>query len=301
MNMTSNKVGGFLTLVVLLQHLGRTKKAIIDETEKGWYITWVEKSEEQLEWEAKQKKKNKMVMNDEELTQKYVNRQIEKAKAEVGSDQEEETEATELIKGDNETVKLDLVMKSSLLSAKPDTKVGIKSVFKEASLKEREGGDKKKDDTKTFGQLESKRKMSALEEIMEQGKKKQKQEEAKKPKARSWLRHGIVVKVVTKSLGDKYYKKKGRVKEVIDDFAALVVMTDTGAKVKLDQDHLETVVPGEGREVVVLWGEHVGEVAALRTIDTASFSASLRLLTGQQAGEKLKLPYEQFSKKWEAK
>ena len=37
--------------------------------------------------------------------------------------------------------------------------------------------------------------------------------------------------MVTKSLGDKYYKKKGWVKEVIDDFAALVVITETGAKV----------------------------------------------------------------------
>ena len=50
-------------------------------------------------------------------------------------------------------------------------------------------------------------------------------------KVRSWLRKGLVVKVVTKSLGDKYYKKKGWVKEVIDDFAALVVISETGAKV----------------------------------------------------------------------
>ena len=75
----------------------------------------------------------------------------------------------------------------------------------------------------------------------------------------------------------------------------------TSLQVKLDQDHLETVVPGEGREVVVLWGEHGGEVATLRSIDTEKFSASLKLVTGQNAGDKIKLPYEQFSKKWEAK
>ena len=75
----------------------------------------------------------------------------------------------------------------------------------------------------------------------------------------------------------------------------------TFLQVKLDQDHLETVVPGEGREVVVLWGEHGGEVATLRSIDTEKFSASLKLVTGQNAGDKIKLPYEQFSKKWEAK
>ena len=106
------------------------------------------------------------------------------------------------------------------------------------------------------------------------------------------------MKVVTKSLGYKYYKKKGYVKEVIDDFAALVVMNDTGAKVKLDQNHLETVIPQVGREVYILWGHYEGETAVLRSIDTEKFSASLKLETGKYKGEKLKLPYEQFSKKF---
>merc|ERR1712142_1044557 len=97
-----------------------------------------------------------------------------------------------------------------------------------------------------------------------------------------WIRKNIVVKVITKSLGDKYYKKKGYVKEVIDDFAALVVMNDTGAKVKLDQDHLETVVPQEGREVVILWGDNCGEIATLRSIDTDNFRATLKLSDGDK-------------------
>jgi len=282
----------WVTLTSYVKHLERTKKAIIDETEKGWYITWVEKTEEQKEREARDAKKSKMFRNDEELTQMYIEQQIEKAKAERNGD-DEEFEATELLKDENETLTLDLKMKQTIL-AKTDNKIGVKSVFKE---KERDKDKDKSSDKKE----DSKRKMSALEEIMEQGKKKQKEEEDKKPKVRSWLSKGIVVKVVTKSLGDKYYKKKGWIKEVLDDFAALVVMTETGAKVKLDQDHMETVVPGEGREVVVLWGDHVGEVATLRSIDTDKFCASLRLVTGQHSGDKVKLPYEQFSKKWEPK
>ena len=74
-------------------------------------------------------------------------------------------------------------------------------------------------------------------------------------------------------------------------------MNDTGAKVKLDQDHLETVVPQEGREVIILWGEFEGETAILRKIDTDNFSASVKLDTGKYRGEKVKVPYEQFSKK----
>merc|ERR1712013_878526 len=117
----------------------------------------------------------------------------------------------------------------------------------------------------------------------EQEKTKKKRTDEHDSKDRSWLRKFIVVKVVTKSLGDKYYKKKGYVKEVIDDFAALVVINETGAKVKLDQDHLETVIPQEGREVVILWGQYEGETAILRSIDTEKFSATLKLVTGQNA------------------
>jgi DNA/RNA-binding protein KIN17 len=87
-----------------------------------------------------------------------------------------------------------------------------------------------------------KRKLSALDEIMME------QEASKEKFGRKdyWLAENIVVKVVTKSLGDKYYKKKGYVKQVIDKYGAMVTMTDTGHTLKLDQSHLETVIPAEG-------------------------------------------------------
>merc|ERR1711915_1051944 len=178
-----------------------------------------------------------------------------------------------------------------LSKVQESSKVEVKNVFKSVSsgLKTTSEKEKSKDD--------SKRKQSALEEIMEQERKKKKVEDEKIKKERCWVRPKIVVKIITKSLGDKYYKKKGYIKEVIDDFAALVVMNDTGAKVKLDQDHLETVVPQEGREVVILWGVHQGQTAILKSIDTDNFSASVKLETGKFRGEKVKLPYEQFSKK----
>jgi DNA/RNA-binding protein KIN17 len=59
------------------------------------------------------------------------------------------------------------------------------------------------------------------------------------------------------------------------------------------QEHLETVVPQEGREVVILTGRHKGQVATLAAVHTDSFSAFLKL----PSGEKVELPYEQFSKR----
>ena len=58
---------------------------------------------------------------------------------------------------------------------------------------------------------------------------------------------GIVVKVITKDLGAKFYKQKGYIVEVLDKYRALIRLLDGGQKLKLDQQHLETVVPAAGR------------------------------------------------------
>lgn len=55
-----------------------------------------------------------------------------------------------------------------------------------------------------------------------------------------------MVKIVTKKLGEKYYKKKGVVEEVKDKYTAYVKLIDSGEKLKLDQTHLETVLPAVG-------------------------------------------------------
>lgn len=57
----------------------------------------------------------------------------------------------------------------------------------------------------------------------------------------------IVVKIVTKKLGEKYYKKKGVVVQVKDRYTAIVQLADFGnEKLKMDQTHLETVLPAIG-------------------------------------------------------
>eukprot|EP00088_Acartia_fossae_P005614 TRINITY_DN12535_c0_g2_i3.p1 TRINITY_DN12535_c0_g2~~TRINITY_DN12535_c0_g2_i3.p1 ORF type:complete len:396 (-),score=129.46 TRINITY_DN12535_c0_g2_i3:21-1208(-) len=282
----------WVTLTSFVKHLGRSGKAIVDETEKGWFVTWIEKDFETMEHEKKLAKKDKLAKDDDERVREYIDAQIEKAKAEEKNT--EVHEATELMKAEDEVVKLDLKMQDKKL--KEDTKSDLKNVFKDLSK-----GDKKRD-SKDDGS--GKRKKSALEEIMEEEKRRRKMQKPVGDSGQTadstssgapWLTKGIVVKIVAKSLGEKYYKKKGVVKELLDDgYVGLVVMNDTGAKLKLDQEHLETVIPQEGRDVVILSGKFRGEIAVLRKIDTEKFSGVLKL----DSGDKITLPYEQFSKKY---
>jgi len=275
----------WVTLTSFIKHLGRTGDAVVDETEKGWFVTWKAKDQDTLDKEKRLEKKDKLAKDYDERMKDYIDEQVEKAKTEQKNN--EEHEATELLKAEDEVVKLDLKIQEKKL--KDETKSELKNIFKDAGKNE-----KKKSSENENG----KRKKTALEEIMEEEKKRKKlskvEEQVEETGSPPWLRKNIVVKIVAKSLGDKYYKRKGYVKEVVQDFIGLVVLNDTGAILKVDQEHLETVIPQEGRDVVILAGKHRGLNAVLRTIDTDKFSGVLKLETG----EKISLPYESFSKKF---
>lgn len=197
---------------------------------------------------------------------------------------------------ENEEDKVQLDMK---LMAKPKKELPVAgpstSVFKvpkdKSKIKKKDGEDG--DDSK-------KRKKSALEEIIEEEKKAKKMAKKEEDSSNTdkhvkkyWLKKDIVVKIVTKSLGDKYYKQKAVVREVVDKYGAVLTVLSNGAKVKLDQDHLETVIPGLGRPVLVVNGRYRGEEAVLENIDVDKFCAVVRL---KEDGKEATLPYEHFSK-----
>ena len=272
----------WVTLTSYVKHLGRTGMCEIEESEKGWYITWILKDPEEELREKKAARKEKMAKDDEERIKDYIDAQIEKAKLQAKND--EEFFATELLKEQDEALKLGMKVKEVKKVKDED----CKNALKELSKSKDRGKDLKPK------KQESKRKIIALEEIMEEELKKKRQKEMNDPSMENaWLKKDIMVKILAKSLGDRYYKKKGRVVDVIDDFAALVQLKDVGAKVRVDQDDLETVIPNVGRMVVILWGKYGGEEAELTKIDTKNFQAELKL---SSSGKLISLPYEQFSK-----
>ena len=141
----------------------------------------------------------------------------------------------------------------------------------------------------------SKRKKSAIEELIEEEthEKIQKQIRQREKLENPWLKQGIIVKVVSKNFGEKYYKQKGEVIKVIDKFKGLVNFLNDNFKVTIDQNDLETVIPGFGRKVLVLNGKYRGCTAILESLDQETFKAYLKLCDEKDL---ISLPYEHFSK-----
>ncbi|KIH43373.1 hypothetical protein ANCDUO_26622, partial [Ancylostoma duodenale] len=101
--------------------------------------------------------------------------------------------------------------------------------------------------------------------------------------------------IITKKLGDDYYRAKGVVKSLIDEYTASVKLDD-GTLVKLDQAHVETVIPSVGREMKIVNGAYRGCIAKLESLDQDNFCLNLRIAEGPMNGRSVQVPYEDASK-----
>ncbi|XP_058272710.1 DNA/RNA-binding protein KIN17 isoform X1 [Hemibagrus wyckioides] len=252
------------TLTDFTKWLGREGLCKVDETPKGWYIQYIDRDPETIRRQEELEKKKKQDLDDEERSAKFIEEQVRRGRE--GKEAEEEPVFTELKREkEEEKVAFNLAGASSSVGpAKASTSLASNALKIAASAKRK--------DTSHTADSKEKRKKSALDEIMEM-------EEKKKKSVRSdnWIRPDIVVKVITKRLGEKYYKKKAVIRDIQDKYTAIVKLIDSGDKLKLDQSHLETVIPAPGKRVVIVNGQYRGMEAVLEGIDEKNFSAQLTI------------------------
>ncbi|KAG8968700.1 hypothetical protein FRC03_006447 [Tulasnella sp. 419] len=75
----------WVTLTEFVKHLGRTGVARVDETEKGWFLAWIDNSPKALEKAEASAKKEKLQTSDEQRERSLITAQIQKAQEEAGS------------------------------------------------------------------------------------------------------------------------------------------------------------------------------------------------------------------------
>ncbi|KAF3705260.1 DNA/RNA-binding protein KIN17 Binding to curved DNA KIN, antigenic determinant of recA protein [Channa argus] len=284
----------------------------VDETPKGWYVQYIDRDPETIRLQEEQAKKKKQELDDEERSAKFIEEQVRRGQESKETD--ETPVYTELKRESEEEKGLCLVVISGHLSAETQSEKHYSCCFAfnlgascsiagpsksssalGASALKAASSTKRKDTSSSSDSRGEKKKKSALEEIIEM------EEEKKKKMKQSirtdhWLQPNIVVKVITKRLGEKYHKKKAVITEVRDKYTAVVKIIDSGDKLKLDQNHVETVIPAPGKKVLILNGPYRDMEAVLEGIDEKHFCATLTLDSGQQKGKRVDIAYEDFSK-----
>ncbi|XP_065829474.1 DNA/RNA-binding protein KIN17-like [Oscarella lobularis] len=276
------------TLSGFVRFLGREGICKVDETEKGLFLQYIEKDPE---GRARREKREKMAKDDAEREAELIARQVEKGAAESGSP--EEVVYTELKRDEESEGKIAFKLGGGAVAASkeeeevPGPPPPPKPISVFAS-----GAKKTTDQKKSLDP----RKRSALDEIIEMEEKKR----AKVKKHDNWLFENIVVKVVYKKLGDRYHKRKGIVRNVEDRFLGVVKMLDSGDVLKVDQAHLETVIPAVGKPVLILNGAYRGLRAVLKKLDIDNYCVDVEIDEGPLKGRAVEgIAYEDVSKWYE--
>ncbi|XP_028048780.1 DNA/RNA-binding protein KIN17 [Monomorium pharaonis] len=277
----------WLTLTAFAKWLGRTGQCVVDETEKGLFITYIDRDPETLAAQEKKAKKEKMDKDDEERLMDFIDKQIEKAKQST-NEEEGETSKTPLVRPENDT--------PLVLDIKLKPKPKLLPVFQIKQEKVKSEDQNKSVSSKLISEKDEKPKRSSNDDETKSVKK---LKNDNSPATEGWLREGLMVKITTKSLGEKYYKAKGVVQSVgTDSFVGKVKLKTpdevNGHVIRLDQEYLETVIPAIDKEVLILWGKHKGARAIVKKLHIEHYSVDVELKNNKKIVQKL--PYEQVCK-----
>lgn len=292
------------TLTDFVQYLGKKGVCVVEETERGWYVTYIERDPELLARQEKAQRKVEADAREERLAaERREEMRLEAARALDRAGGVVERKASEI--GDRKDgEQIELKLGAGLSNGASAAGRKRKAAGKISLMEEDDESDKEADERNSHTKPKHK------EAIIPDTKPKQNhntKQPNKKPKPDKntkkdyWLHRNILVRIISKKLSSgKYYKRKAIVDKVIDKYTAEIEVLDSsrGAKdggdiLRIDQDDLETVIPKELDEKVrILNGEYRGLKARVEKLDKKRYAADLRLCDEDRV---VTLDYEDFS------
>lgn len=161
------------SLTEFVKYLGKEGKCEVEDTEKGWFIRWIDRRPETLARKEAELRKARAERDEEERQAKLLEEQIERAKQQAGG---QETQATELIR-DNEDEKVKVQLKPLTMAkpaiAPPKKLNALAAASKKAAVTSTaERNELKGSNAVPSSTLSVPRKLTAVEEIMMQEQKK---------------------------------------------------------------------------------------------------------------------------------
>jgi DNA/RNA-binding protein KIN17 len=312
-----------------VQYLGKTGQCVVEQNERGWYVTYIERDATKLERaEALQRREKGELAAEQAVSQRMQEQRVQAAIAldKVGGTIH--TEATALQRTDGDaTIQLALTTKkkkSSSGGSSAADKIKTKSVFGQDEDDDDEDEEPphgpplpppppplvpsrptvtdKSNSNNSLSSLSSKKRPRPADADT----KNQKVQRLLPDDSDSvpWLYKDILVRIVHKTLRDgRYFKRKAAVDELVDDnqTTARVTVLDSGPDkrdggdvLELDQDDLETVVPKQtGKRVRILRGRYRGKRATVMELDKNKYRAVLELSDGTRLD---RVDYDDFSK-----
>ena len=275
------------TLTAFIKYLAQEGKILVEDTPKGFYITYIETDPNVLAKRSAMDEKEKMDVIDDTRNRKILQKRLEALKSmerHVSDDEDDDDDSDEEENEDPDEVDDD---------DDNDNGGGISMCF---SLKPPEEKKAKVEQKAPEQKVPESKKAVPPPKVSNDDNENEEEEQQD-----NWVIEGIVVSVKEKELaGGKYYDKKGAVVRVEDKYVGVISILGEdgdfgkGDMLKLDQDDLETVIPKIGGTVIVLRGPHRGKKAILKAIHREDYSTQIELVDSHKVLDNVS--YDDISK-----
>lgn len=273
------------------QYLGREGKCLVEETEKGLFIQYIDQDPKALERKANMEARQIGELNEEERQKRMIEAQIAAA-ANKRKDINEETQnegdnsSNFLHRDEGSKIALDIGLNSMATKKRPRLNFA-------ASVPDNDSHEEEIPVTKSIDvhpvNLPSTR--PVVTEVKEKSVKIEMEDKIYRND--HWLYPNLIVKVLNDKVCEgKYYKDKGVILRVIDTYIGEVRMSD-GAILRIDQEQLQTVLPKVGEALLLVNGRCIGCRARLVAIHKDDYNCDVVVEDGKYAKKELKgIEYE---------
>ena len=274
------------------QYLGREGKCIVEETEKGLFIQYIDQDPKALERKANMEARQVGELNEEERQKRIIESQIAAAankRKDINENPQSEGDNHNsfLHRDEGRKIALDIGLNSMAMKKRP--RLNVVSSIPDSDGQEVEI---KVDNTIDVHSLKS---AKSTKLVVAEVKEKSVQfvTDDKIDRKDNWLYPTLVVKVLNDKINEgKYYKEKGVVLRVIDTYVGEVRMSD-GTILRIDQEQLQTVLPKVGEVLLLVNGRFSGFRARLVAIHKDDYNCDVLLFEGAGVERELKgIEYE---------
>jgi DNA/RNA-binding protein KIN17 len=312
------------TLTDFVKYLGKTGQCIVEETERGWYITYIERNTSKL-LAAEQTQRR---LDAEQAAERAAQDRIEQQRIAAALALERATAAgagsipsgpTKMER--DATADASNVIHVALHAKKPSMKRNknstSKSVFDDDEEDDFRECDHPQPQTvnvvKQQATIDHRHDIDASTQLVRQ------RNTSRKSNAQEmhvdqtnedipWLYPHIIVRIINEKLGDgRYFRRKGVVMNVVNEYTAQVRVEEDddgpGDLLQLDQEDLETVAPKRVNEMVcIVRGKYRGTCGTVLELDKKKYRAQIELRWTNQEGHRgttkvlSRVDYDDFSK-----
>eukprot|EP01039_Chlorochromonas_danica_P007840 gene7842-8653_t len=279
------------TLTGFLKYLGKEGKAIVDETEKGWFVQFIDRDPKALAREAQAQGRRQADVDDEDRIRRDIEAQVRLAQQQqqqqqghdsCGLDQQQQQQQADETK--REAVAVAII--SLNCGGKKRPRGGVvaqgKSLFTEEAESEEEEEDQvqnrlnahKRPATLSLLMKEtssSSIKLTAAAAPTSASKESSLPSDSSRRSSR-WVMEGLVVKIVR----GQQSGQKALVQAIFEDDQAELRLLEDGDTVVVPIDSLQTVVPRVGEKAVIVRGAHRGESVEVLRINQDRYCCDLR-------------------------